>query len=331
MCAANDESLLWADESVSTPPCKSASVDDTNGRTLVNLMTVGTLATLAATAAAQGDRALRESLLAQDRATSSAVRRDGVMRGLAAALDSETLVLLEGAPILRGRGAVRFLAGQTELRAARVEWLPLAALVADDGSLGVTYGVTTVGTRRSDGEPLRFGKYVSVWRRHDAVWALVAHVQTGLLQQPDTLVHDVGRAVPGARGGRADSPGSAAFAAADSAFAHLAADSGAPAAFAAFVAPTGVMFPATGEILVGPAAIRARMMESRARSTWVWAPLFAGASDDRSVGFTVGEAVITSTLGETSTTYFSKYLTVWRRMPDGAIRFLADAGNPRPR
>jgi ketosteroid isomerase-like protein len=28
--------------------------------------------------------------------------------------------------------------------------------------------------------------------------------------------------------------------------------------------------------------------------------------------------------------YYSKYLTVWKRQPDGAWKFVADGGNERP-
>ena len=265
-------------------------------RTIVGLLVLVT----ASSASAQGGRALREALLAQDRL------------GVAAALDSSALVLLEGAPILGGAEALRWLDG-------RFQWQPLSVLVADDGSLGMTYGVTAMLDTAGGG--LRFGKYLSVWRRRGEAWRIAAHVQNGLPLKAAPV------AALGVKGqAHVDSP----FAAADVAFARMAADSGAAAAFAAYAAPTAVTFPPTGEILVGPAAIRARMLESRARSSWRWAPRFAGASTDGGLGFTVGEAVIASVLDGATSTFYSKYLTVWRRMPDGSIRFLADAGNARP-
>lgn len=49
-----------------------------------------------------------------------------------------------------------------------------------------------------------------------------------------------------------------------------------------------------------------------------------GAAD---LGFTVGESVIT---GKGEDPSYGKYLTLWRREPGGAIRYIADGGNARP-
>jgi hypothetical protein len=45
------------------------------------------------------------------------------------------------------------------------------------------------------------------------------------------------------------------------------------------------------------------------------------------VGCMVGEATIAPDEGNTA---YSKYLTIWPRLADGSIRFIADVGNPRP-
>jgi ketosteroid isomerase-like protein len=264
--------------------------------------------------------AQRESLLVRDRATAAAVARDGFALGLPPALGADMILLLDGAPIVRGRDeAARWLAAQAELRAARVQWQPLAAIIAADASLGVTYGVTTIAR---DSLPLRFGKYVTIWRREAGEWREAVQVFTALLQRPERPAGDPPPPAPR----RPEGP----FADADRAFARMAADSGAAAAFGAFAAPTGVIFPATGELVIGPDAIRARLREGRARTAWVWAPVVAGSSEAGDLGFTVGEATIRSTVDTTTSTFHSKYLTVWRRTPDGSIRFLVDAGNARP-
>jgi hypothetical protein len=41
----------------------------------------------------------------------------------------------------------------------------------------------------------------------------------------------------------------------------------------------------------------------------------------------VGEATIAPDEGNTA---YSQHLTIWRRLADGSIRFIADGGNPRP-
>ena len=44
------------------------------------------------------------------------------------------------------------------------------------------------------------------------------------------------------------------------------------------------------------------------------------------LGFTIGVATIRGEL----TSHYSKYLTVWKKQPDGEWRFVADGGNPVP-
>jgi hypothetical protein len=160
------------------------------------------------------------------------------------------------------------------------------------------------------------------------VWQLTAHLQTGLL--PDETPSIAGMPRPAAATTQLTAGPGAPFAAADRAFAHMARDSGAAAAFGNFAAPTGLTFSGTGEIVTGASFIRARMEESRRRSTWVWAPLFAGGSTDDGLGYTIGEATIVSTSDRDTKTFYTKYLTVWRRMPNGEVRFVVDGGNERP-
>jgi hypothetical protein len=283
-----------------------------------------------ATGSTDTPRAAREALLAADRALSAAVRRDGLAAGLASVLGADGLVLFEGAPIVAGpQAATAVLGAPAELGRLRVEWLPLAGLTSPDRSLGLTYGVTLVADRTAgDSVGPRSSNYISVWRRRDGRWTLAAHVQTGVLSGPAPIPPAVAVPVP-APAQRTDGSG-ARFARADLAFARLAGDSGAATAFATFVAPTGVVFAAAGELLIGPDAVGRRMRENPNRSEWVWEPRYAGASDDGELGFTVGEATITVTRGDDTSTFHSKYLTVWRRMAGGSIRFLVDGGNARP-
>ena len=113
------------------------------------------------------------------------------------------------------------------------------------------------------------------------------------------------------------------YAKADLQFAALAGKSGAPPAFEAFAAPDAVTFYSTGELARGPAGIRRWLGADDA--AWSWRPVAAGGTAD--LGFTVGESVITPK-GESPS--YGKYLTLWRRLPGGAIRYIADGGNARP-
>ena len=100
-------------------------------------------------------------------------------------------------------------------------------------------------------------------------------------------------------------------------------------AFAEWAAPDAVTFAASGELNVGPARIGAALAGDA--SDWQWGAVAAGAAADGSLGWTVGQATITSKSGTGAPeVYRGKYLTLWRRMPDGAIRFIADGGSPRP-
>ena len=97
-------------------------------------------------------------------------------------------------------------------------------------------------------------------------------------------------------------------------------------AFERFAAPEAFVLDGQGLVVRGPQAIGALVAGP---AVWQWHPVAGGASPSGDLGWTVGEAVITPPAGEGSPAY-SKYLTVWRRLADGSIRFLTDGGNPRP-
>jgi hypothetical protein len=48
------------------------------------------------------------------------------------------------------------------------------------------------------------------------------------------------------------------------------------------------------------------------------------------VGVTIGEAEIRDSVAGHEQIELTEYMTLWRRLPDGRIRFIADAGNARP-
>jgi ketosteroid isomerase-like protein len=53
----------------------------------------------------------------------------------------------------------------------------------------------------------------------------------------------------------------------------------------------------------------------------------AAASGD--LGVTIGTAEIQIGSGPNDV-FFSKYMSVWKRQPDGSIKFVADGGSGRP-
>ena len=61
-------------------------------------------------------------------------------------------------------------------------------------------------------------------------------------------------------------------------------------------------------------------------NSWKWYPVAASSSGDGQMGWTVGEAVISTPDGHAGP---SKYLTIWRRQRDGSVRYITDGGNGR--
>jgi ketosteroid isomerase-like protein len=277
---------------------------------------VASLVTSAATAQT-------EALLAADRAAGTRSAACGFACGIGSVLAGNAYYLHNGMPIIQGGEAVRsFLLAQDTLLSQRVQWEPLEGRVSADGTFGITWGLTAVALR---GGPVRFGRYVSAWRREGNAWRVAAHVQTALNAVGEAH-RPSGWAPPSLdplRTAERPSP----FLEADRAFAAQGVRDGAAAAFAAWAAPDGVVFGPT-ELVRGPAAIREYF--SGPPSQWEWGPVGAGGAVDGSLGFTVGEATIRRTLpGGGEATTRSKYLTAWVRLPDGAIRYIVDAGNNR--
>jgi ketosteroid isomerase-like protein len=288
----------------------------------VLLASVLSVACVLRTSIAQAPATARDSLRLADIAASRAAYQDGFAKALNGVASDDILLLHEGAPIVRGKSRVEhLLAAQTALRDLRLSWEPLRVMISQDGLFGATFG-STVNTVAN--QPPRFGRYISVWRRASGgePWRLAAHVQIGLTTPRDYV------ASPDADQ-RFSRDSTAGVAKADLAFAQRAAQAGAPTAFGEFVAGDGMMFGAGGELNIGPATVRARMLESRSASAaWSWHPVVALVAGSGDLGATVGEAEIHPAAGGTPAT--SKYLTVWQRQSDGSFKFVVDGGNSRP-
>ncbi len=271
----------------------------------------------------------RASLIAADRAVSAAVLQQGLAAGLGSVLADGAVLLYEGAPVTAGTEAIqRLLLAQPVLRGLKLQWLPIVIALSSDGLMGMTSGPTVIARRgQSIDSVLQYGHYISVWRRRaaDAPWRIAALLENGLAD-PDSVVlgFPTGSDQLSVMGGRP-------FADADIAFAKLAADSGAPIAFGTFAALDATTPPGTGMVTVGAPAIRARMQAIGAgNSVWKWHPVHAGSSASGDLGFTVGESAIAESGEPNAPTSHGKYLTIWRRQPDGSIRYILDSGNPRP-
>ena len=261
------------------------------------------------------------SLLAADRAAAERSLRDGAAPALMAVLAADGAILWPGAPVLAGTDGARRLHSMIRLDSAALTWEPLGAELSADSTLGMTWGVSMrVPLGRASGRFPVGGRYLAGWRRGPARWELVAVAFTGgaapAADPPNGVPLQLPPLPAAGLAGR--------FVAADLAFAALAADSGAALAFERWAAPNAVL---PGSLLaIGPAAIAAAI-GSGAPASWRWHPVLAWGSPSGDFGFTVGEATITPASGSTA---YSKYLTVWRRLADGSIRYISDGGNPRP-
>jgi ketosteroid isomerase-like protein len=116
---------------------------------------------------------------------------------------------------------------------------------------------------------------------------------------------------------------------ADSAFNRLAQQRGLGEAFAVFAAPDGVLLPPVGPPAIGREAILREM--SGGGANLVWQPQHAEASRDGSMGWTWGTYEFRAAAPDgRQGVRTGKYVTVWRRMPDGSWKFAADIGNQAP-
>jgi hypothetical protein len=260
------------------------------------------------------------ALAQAERAASEAAGREGFAVALPVALARNGVLLWPGAPaVVGGDSARRLLAAQRSLDSLRIVWQPLGMELAADGTLGVTWGVALAIPPQRDP---RIGRYIAAWQREGEAWKLAAFVPVGLFPAGATVLPPglaSTRYPPLTAAGRAGS-----FVTADLSFARLAGDSGAAVAFERFAAPDAVTFGAAG-LNRGPVAIGLALRADRSR--WEWHPILAGSSASGELGWTVGESTIQP---ERGTATYGKYLTIWRRLPSGELRYLTDGGNVRP-
>lgn len=280
--------------------------------------------------------AARASLLAADRAHAARSARS-LTTGFPTALDRDVILLYPGAPIVRGRAAAEsLLRALPDAPRRALRWNAALVELSGDGLRGYTlgYGTSLAG---DSADPVR---YLAYWRRtaagawHVAAWVLARRPATrdpairGIAPPP--LAAPCASPTAGLlRPGAADAA-AREIRAADSAFAARSARDGAGPAFAATVAPDGLVVGGTPAMTCGPAAARA-FLGDLGPGALAWAPTIAEAAGSGDLGITAGTATARAGGdGLTSGVSSSTYLTVWRRGRDGAWRVVADAGRVPP-
>jgi len=260
------------------------------------------------------------SLLAAERTISEVSQGSGFRQMIKQSLHPQGIVLWPGAPVLVGQADVDRFVAALPADSLHLTWKPLGVEVADDSTLGITWG-TAVNVPPGATPSPQIGSYITAWRRDSGHWAISAMAFSGFLLPGAPLASGLAlsrRALPA-------TGNTASFVAADLAFARLAGDSGAAVAFERWASPAAVVFGNGGLLIHGPQAIGRTVAGTAA---WKWHPVAAGAAHTGDLGWTVGEAVIKPVGGEP---VYSKYLTIWTRLRQGGIRFLTDGGNARPK
>ncbi|MFA6167497.1 MAG: hypothetical protein WC700_12840 [Gemmatimonadaceae bacterium] len=282
-------------------------------------------AALPAVLAAQDTTATKASLLSADRTAASGAA------ALRRAMAPAAAVLLAGENVLHGEAAwtarLAVLAAAPEGRAA---WTPVHAVVSRDGGFGCTTGVLHLAP--ADSTQPTTGRYAACWRRDvDGTWRMLVLSRAAapplVKSLPDSL-----SGAPGSTGVATPRDARAAFemTEADRLFARFSADSGGPAgAFSRWIADDGMMLGERAVPVRGPEQARQAFVGFPATGHFEWAPIEAltKASEDGSLGFTIGEARIAATPAQVT---YSKYLTIWRREKDGHYRWIFDTGSGRP-
>lgn len=247
----------------------------------------------------------RDALLAANRSLSAS--------DFSRAFTDSAAYLYPGAPLLRGAAAIRSFIGTGESIVA-FTWAPAFADVSLDGRLGYTYGWTQSSGMR--------GKYLACWRKTSGGWRIAAYVVTKQVPVSDSAPpQSRTRELSAQVRGRADPR---ELISADSAFAALSVAAGAKAAFLAFAADDAVSFGGGAQMSEGPEAIAAGFDGFPNGAVLDWWPVGAEIAQSGDLGCTVGEATIASLH------HYSKYITIWKRQPDGSWKFVADGGNARP-
>jgi len=293
---------------------------------------VGVVACLAnvRTSAAQTSVSLvgsmRSAVLAADAQLSGTVFGANPTTVFPNAFTRSATIVWPGAPAVRDSAQLaRFFAHQPLLQSVKMSWQPIDVHLSDDSSVAVISGVVVVDRLADDPVPAihRFGRYLAAWRVIDNRWHLEMFALFNAFTAGETIWTPVLDPVdlPPYEATSRGKP----FRAADSTFAASAAANGPAAAFAAWAAPDGMTFAPSGQLNIGPEAIRRALSANTAH--WSWDTVAGDGSPDGSIGWTVSHGIVTSGSGRAIKVV---NVALWRRMTGGALRYVAFANANRP-
>ena len=226
----------------------------------------------------------------------------------------------------RGPGAARAWLMRDTLNAA--SHAALRALFVDvsaDGEDGYAYGYLDVIRASGDTAP---GEFHGYWRRSTAGrWEILAlargrRATASITRAPP---EPFGRAAASAQFERR-TPAEVlrSLSAADQEFSDTCAASTRSHAFEAFAAPNSAKIGGDGAYVFGPQAI-GRLFLQAPPGTFQWTPELAVSAASQDLGFTIGHVVQgVEPPGRNPNAPRGRYLTVWRRQPDGRWRYVVD-------
>jgi ketosteroid isomerase-like protein len=225
----------------------------------------------------------------------------------------------------RGPGSVRaWLARDTANARATARLTVLRHDVSADGNDGYTYGYFDVVTAGGEHRP---GRYHAYWRRSRArEWQILAFTRGRRAAGPIT------RALPSsvrpATYGRSPAPEDSAAALrglmhTERAFSDSA-GTNVQSAFASFAAPDGAKIGAGSSYVFGRDAIAALFAGPIAGGGPLWTPEIGAVAASGDLGFTAGPVVLRRPADGAGAPAGAKYLTIWRRMPNGDWRYVVD-------
>lgn len=291
----------------------------------ITLMVSGTAdaQTVARTTAAAvpSARLARDSLVRVDIGLGGRVAEAG-LGSLEEALADDALLLLNEWPTVRGRsGIAAALSHYAQAQPLRFSWHPAEAAVSADGEHGYTFGMMMAIRPNSTGSPaVDWGRYLTYWRRDGGRWRIAV------------LTFRLPGASAAAPVAVADAPWPAlpsTVAEADRRFSAASQERGAGEAFAEFAAPDAVLVGTTGVPVRGPTELREALSRALGAYDVRWEPCAGALAPSGDFAFTVGVGEFRQR-DQPDRVSFTKYLTVWRRLPTGEWLWVADAGNSMP-
>ncbi|HEY7502967.1 MAG TPA: hypothetical protein VH700_02620 [Gemmatimonadales bacterium] len=278
-----------------------------------------------AAAAGRGDlRRARESLIAAGNAVSAAIGDDGVAAGLGDALAADVILLSPRKPAISGRSEAAAFLSSDPIAPSALSWEVIFADVSADAQQGYTWAHGSSTFDFGTGPAPLQSFFLIYWRRTESGgWSIAAFVLNRGGPQPLPLPD--GFDTPSQGGSRTFThTNESDLLATDAAFSDLSVEDGSGPAFEHYAAPGAI---AAGETLIfGPEAI-GEAFTGGPNDVVSWGPRFVEVAGSGDLGFTVGDAAFEI---EGIPPFFTKYLTVWRRMNDRQWRFVADLGNSRP-